>query len=68
MAAKKSIWLIDYRKVRHFNKRDEDFRIMKLKNSTLYSPGTYLSESEVNDLIRSGWDVTIKERNTGGIP
>jgi len=60
MAVKKTIWLRDYRKGNMFPSREEDFKVLKLKNSTNYSPDDYLSESEVNILIRTGWDVIIE--------
>lgn len=62
MAARKSIWLKDYRRNNMFPSREEDFKVNKLKNSTTYSPGDYLSEREVNNLIRTGWDVIIEEK------
>lgn len=62
---KKTIWLNDNRNTRLRNAGD-DFLVTKMKNSTRFNIGTYITEAMVNSLIRERWDVNIKE-NLGGI-
>jgi hypothetical protein len=37
-----------------------EYRVVKCRNSTDYNPGTYISKTEVDAVIRrSGWNVDI---------
>lgn len=58
---KKTIWLTENR-VTRFITKDHDFCVTKLKNSTEFKVGEYLTEEQVNSLIRSRWDVIIREK------
>ena len=57
---KKTLWVADYRKHRMYRK-GEEFKVIKIKNSTYWCAGLFISESEVNGLIHAGWDVIITE-------
>jgi len=39
-----------------------DFKIKKIKNSTRFMSGDFISESDVRSLIRARWDIIIEER------
>jgi len=56
---KPSFIVEDVRKMK-FRKKESDFKILSMKNTTLYVAGSYLSESEVNELISCGFEVSIK--------
>lgn len=58
---KKTIWLTENRHTRFITK-GHDFHIKKLKNSTEFHVGNYIAESDVDFLIRNGWDVIIREK------
>ncbi len=51
----------DHRGDIYFEKGAE-FKIVKVKNSTEYIAGAYLSKSEVDQRIQHGWDVTINPK------
>jgi len=37
----------------------KEFKILKIKNSTEFVPGDWISKRDVDQKIRLGWDVTI---------
>ena len=37
----------------------KEFKLMKIKNSTEFVPGDWISKRDVDNKIRMGWDVTI---------
>ncbi len=59
---KKTIWLVDLRHSFRPAIKANEFRVRKLKNSTRFKAGKYISEVETNSLIGQGWDVIIEEK------
>lgn len=37
----------------------KEFKLLKIKNSTEFVPGDWISKRDVDSKIRLGWDVTI---------
>ena len=56
-----SMVLEDWRNVR-FNQKDQEFKILKVKNSTDYVAGDHISLSDVDVIIQAGWDVAIQPK------
>jgi hypothetical protein len=56
-----SMILEDNRKVFHTDGISE-FTILQVKNSTQFIANDVISKSEVDRLIQSGWDITIKPK------
>ncbi len=61
MRKPKSMIVEDYRGSNFFEKGAE-FKILKVKNSTEYIAGAFVSKSEVDQRIQHGWDVTINPK------
>ena len=59
MAVKSTMWLIENRHLR-FRKPEDAFKIKKVKNSVRFQPGKFISEVDVNNLIRTKWDIIIE--------
>ncbi len=61
MRKSKSMTVEDQRGSNFFEKGAE-FKILKVKNSTEYIAGAYLSKADVDQRIQHGWDVTINPK------
>lgn len=60
MAVKKITLAFSEIEVRGKSDKVDQWRVVKVVNSTAYTPGTYLDSAEVNDLCdSSAWHVTI---------
>ena len=61
MRKPKSMIVEDHRSATWYEKGAE-FKILKVKNSTEYIAGAFVSKSEVDQRIQYGWDVTINPK------
>jgi N-formylglutamate amidohydrolase len=59
-----SMILEDWRNQALFSNRNtnEVFKVLKLKNTTQYIAGEFITLSEVNQRIQAGWDITIQPK------
>ena len=43
-------------------RKQQEFKILQIKNSTEFVAGDTISKSQVNQRIQAGWDITIRPK------